>query len=248
MKIDAIDIVLPCYRPQGDWEKTILCNYQTLQEALPEVELFLYLVSDGSAELLDPEALERLAHAIPHFEYMSYAPNRGKGYALRQGVARGKSSHCIYTDVDFPYTTESFCSIYQALCEGEDVVIGLRNAGYYAQAPWFRRLISKILRFFIRLLLRIPITDTQGGLKGFSSKGREVFLRTRIDRYLFDLEFVFLSARESGLRLVGREVSLRPNIVFSKMNWRVILQESRSFLGLFWRSLFSSKAQSHEKN
>ena len=234
----AIDLVLPCYNPAKDWASIILANYQALRAALPDYRLRLFLVNDGSKQVLDEAEIQALSQQIPDFQYIHYEPNRGKGYALRQGVQACDSAYTIYTDVDFPYTSASFLSIVHALEAGEDVVVGLRNQGYYAQAPLVRRWISKLLRFLIRLFLRIPITDTQGGLKGFSARGREVFLRTSIDRYLFDLEFVFLAAREKGLRLSGIEVNLRPDIIFSRMNWRILLQEGRSFMGLFFRSWF----------
>ena len=89
----------------------------------------------------------------------------------------------------------------------------------------------------IRRFLRIPTDDTQCGLKGFNAKGKEVFLQTSIDRYLFDLEFVFLSARKK-LTLKKVVVELRPGIELSYMRWGVLMQEFGNFLKIFAKTIF----------
>ncbi len=163
--------------------------------------------------------------------------NCGKGHALREGVKAATGDLIIYTDIDFPYTHDSFLKIYSALKnEDADIAIGIRGEKYYSRLPKARMRISKLLRWFIKKFLRIPTDDTQCGLKGFNQKGKEVFLQTTINRYLFDLEFIFLSAR-NNLSIKTVEVELRPDIVLSKMNWKILLQEFGNFLKIFVRSI-----------
>lgn len=176
--------------------------------------------------------------AASGIRHVTYTENKGKGYALRQGVEAAKGEYIIYTDIDFPYTHESFLKVYKALKEGNDVSIGIRGEEYYTHLPKSRVYISKFLRSLIRFFLRIPTDDTQCGLKGFNQKGKEVFLKTTINRYLFDLEFVFLSAREK-LKIKTVEVELRPEVVLSKMNWKILLQEFGNFLKIFTKSMTS---------
>jgi hypothetical protein len=68
--------------------------------------------------------------------------------------------------------------------------------------------------------------------------GKEVFMQTTINRYLFDLEFVFLSARKK-LAIKTVEVQLRPEVVLSRMNFTVLSQEFGNFLKIFLKSIFS---------
>ncbi|MFM2306672.1 MAG: hypothetical protein RLZZ367_1341, partial [Bacteroidota bacterium] len=170
---------------------------------------------------------------------VSYAQNQGKGYALRQGINEADTDLVIYTDVDFPYTHDSFIKIYRALTDGKtDVAIGIRGDEYYTHLPKARVRISKLLRWFIKKFLRIPTDDTQCGLKGMNRAGKEVFMQTTINRYLFDLEFVFLSARKK-LAIKTVEVQLRPEVVLSRMNFTVLSQEFGNFLKIFLKSIFS---------
>jgi hypothetical protein len=72
-------------------------------------------------------------------------------------------------------------------------------------------------------------------LKGFNQRGKEIFMQTSINRYLFDLEFVFLSARKKAI-IKTIEVQLRPEVTLSTMNWKILLQEGGNFLKIFLRS------------
>lgn len=239
MTMPILDVVLPCYNPLPDWSERVVRAFHAIQAALPTVELHLYIVNDGSQKNVDENHIHYLEQHIPNFKLITYDINRGKGYALRQGIATTQHNYCIYTDIDFPYTQASFLAIYHELIENQaDIAVGKRETTYYENVPRIRVWISKILKWFIKNLLHLPITDTQCGLKGFNSKGKAIFLSTSIDRYLFDLEFVFLAAKTKGMILTPVTVELKPDIVFSTMSFKILWQEGWSFLKIFFRSWF----------
>lgn len=228
-----LSIVLPCYHPASDWQERILEGYQEIAEATglrPE----LILVDDGNEATLEAQATLLRQH-LPEVRFIRYSPNRGKGFALRQGVSAAAGQLIIYTDVDFPYQAESFLDIYRQLQSGKDVAIGIKDETYYQAVPIARRIISKSLRQMIGLLLRMPVTDTQCGLKGFNEQGKKRFLATTIDRYLFDLEFVRLCfQKHDTLQVTAVPVRLRPGVFFRKMNYKILLPELNNFLSV-WR-------------
>ena len=82
-----------------------------------------------------------------------------------------------------------------------------------------------------KILFKLSIGDTQGGLKAMNSVGRKVVLETTIDRYLFDLETVKSASRKS-LRIIGLNVRLQQNIELPGLGLKTLLQESRNFLTL----------------
>jgi glycosyltransferase involved in cell wall biosynthesis len=229
-----LSIVLPCYHPPQDWEQRVLQAYRSLAERL-SLQPELIIVDDGGGSGID-DPLQVLAAALPGLQTVRYAQNRGKGFALRQGVQAASGALIIYTDIDFPYSEASFQAIYDALQGGNDVAIGVKDAAYYRQVPPLRRIISKRLRGLIRTFMRLPITDTQCGLKGMRAAVRPVFLSTTIDRYLFDLEFVYNCFRRArGLRVQAVPVSLRPGVVFRSMNYRVLSTELLNFIRIMGR-------------
>lgn len=236
MSTYTLSIVLPCYNPTHQWESNVLEEYRLLKAALPSEQIQLIVVNDGST--INVSAASKLLFEKENAVFVQRDINYGKGFTLREGVRLAIGDRVIYTDIDFPYTHNSFLAVYNALKKA-DVAIGVRSEAYYANMPKARVYISKTLRFFIRKFLSIPTDDTQCGLKGFNAKGKEVFLQTKINRYLFDLEFVFLSARQS-LSIAQVPVELKSGIVLSKMRGFILLGEGINFLRILFSSFFSS--------
>jgi glycosyltransferase involved in cell wall biosynthesis len=231
----SLSVVVPCYNPAPGWRENILSNYVFISGYAPATELII--VNDGSLKNFDPEATRQFFNAYENIKIISYVKNRGKGFALRKGVAASTGQMVIYTDVDFPYTKQSLQSVYNTLKEGHyNVVPGKRSDEYYKHLPPSRVRISHLLRFLIRSFLRIPTDDTQCGLKGFDQAGKKVFLNTSIDRFLFDLEFIFLSARK-GLSIRPMDVELREGFELSTMPWKVLIQESWNFAKIFLQGI-----------
>jgi len=99
--------------------------------------------------------------------------------------------------------------------------------------PFFRRLLSRSLRWLLRNVLRQPIGDSQCGLKGFDEAGKEIFLETTIDRFLFDLEFLMLA--DGRVPVTPVPLELRAGVTFSKVGWKILATEGRNFLWLLLR-------------
>jgi glycosyltransferase involved in cell wall biosynthesis len=240
LRASTLDIVLPCFNPLSGWEDRIISVFKELCSELPDVKLACILVNDGSVEGIGESEINKIKQSIHYLQYISYQTNRGKGYALREGVKLSSAEIVIYSDVDFPFTTASVIRIWNVLRNDEtDIAAGVLNKDYYKNVPAGRRMISKCLQWMTRALLRTRISDTQRGLKGFNEKGKQIFLKTKIDRYLFDLEFIYLaSKRESNCRLIPIQVELNEHVTFSKMKTAVLMQESWNFVKLFFRGVF----------
>ena len=229
----ALSIVLPCYNPVMGWAETVVQTTQLIQQKL-NAQVDLIIVMDGSVQNSDNAILDSIRIAIPSVNIIQYQQNKGKGYALRMGVKAVKTYPIIYTDIDFPYTDDSFMAIHQNLLNGFDTVLGRRDTSYYEKTPWVRKIISKTLRGILKTFLKLPTDDSQCGIKGFNEKGASVFLETSINRFLFDLEFVkLISKRKLSCKTVP--VELKPNIVFSKVNIKILAKESINFLKVLFR-------------
>ena len=228
-------VVLPCYNPPGGWEQTIYNNYISFCRRV-QTPVELVLVMDGVSAGVTRASLAYLVNNIPSLKVIEYPLNKGKGYAIRQGVAASTGNIIIYTDVDFPYTEDSLVKIYERLNSNEhDVAVGVKDAAYYTRVPFLRGVISRCLRFFIRLLLSMPITDTQCGLKGFNRTVAPLFLQTTINRYLFDLEFIRNCYKGKQYRVQTIPITLKENVHFRKMDYRVLFSESVNFIKLLFK-------------
>jgi len=231
----TVSLVLPCYNPPPGWEKTVFSSFGAFRSRLG-IPVELVVVMDGASNSVTKESTQFLEKNITGLRLITYAENKGKGYAIRQGVTNANGDIIIYTDIDFPYTTDSMVEIFQALnSRNTDIAVGVKNEQYYHHVPFLRRLISKYLRALIRIFLSMPITDTQCGLKGFTKNVSPLFLQTTINRYLFDLEFIRNCFRSKKYRVKAIPVTLNENIHFRSMNYRILLSESVNFIRLLFR-------------
>ncbi len=226
-------LVLPCYNPPNNWEKIVVESIIELEKRTKQ-NIHLTIVNDGSTSGSINSQFDYIGKELKRFTPVSYSENRGKGYALRQGMSKTNTDLIIYTDIDFPYTLDSVEAIYIELLKGTDVALGHRGQEYYKKTPWFRKVISKTLRWFLKTFLRLPTDDSQCGIKGFNRSGKQAFIDTKIDRFLFDLEFIKLaSKRKMNCKTVT--VTLKPNIIFSKVNMKILATESINFFKVLFR-------------
>jgi len=231
----AVSLVLPCYNPPKDWEQNVCSSYRSFCGNTGE-DAELVIVLDGTGNAVTDEALNFLTQNISRLRIVRYEENHGKGYALRKGVEVVTGDLVIYTDIDFPYTMDSMYAIYSGLNKNEfDVGIGIKNDAYYAHVPYVRKIISRLLRLLIRVFLSMPVTDTQCGLKGFRRTVAPLFLKTTIERYLFDLEFVRNCFQAKEFRVKAVKVALNENVRFRRMDYRILLPEMFNFIRLLFK-------------
>ena len=246
MENPGIDVILPIYRPKPGWEEHVRDGLAALTGHFGKigVPVRFYLVNDGSEAAFFPETvLEEFQKVAPGFHFLSYEQNHGKGYSLRYGVARARQAYQVYTDGDFPFGWESVIRAYEELAGGADVVMGVRGRDYATVLPPMRKVLSRGERKLNSLILGLPaqFLDTQAGLKGFNRTGRDAFLATRVETFLFDTEFIFV-AWNRRLKLATVNLSLREGLHFSRMGTRVMLRELRHLVRIFVRhKLFAAR-------
>lgn len=233
--MSKINIIIPCFNPpSADWAINIVKEFKKLEQLLPSHSLGIILVNDGSTKGVTEKDFEIINSQIAINQIISYEINKGKGYALRQGVAHSEADFHIFTDVDFPYKLQSVADIIQTLIIKKGIAAGYRNQNYYQKVPLFRKILSITFRSFIRLV-GIPVNDTQCGLKGFDNQGKSIFLKTSIDRYLFDFEFLVLASRQKNIHIYSVDVELKEGITFSTMGWKVLKTEFFNLLKILLR-------------
>lgn len=232
-----LNVIVPCYNPPDGWEMALADRFEAFCSHINAEadKITLTVVNDGSPRNAEPTNFERLSALIPNVNIVHYTENRGKGYALRQGVAADDADYYLVTDADFPYTLESMHQVVYVLKERGGIAAGNRDTDYYKHVPLFRRVLSKGLRWMLRNLLRQPIGDSQCGLKAFDNAGKSVFLETTIDRFLFDLEFLMIANGRVPITPVS--VELREGVVFSKVGFKILKTEGRNFLKLLIGSM-----------
>lgn len=230
-----IDVILPCYNPGPEWIEIIAENLGKLRDSYPGRRLHLIVSNDGSERNVTPETVERLLSTISDSEFIDYPVNCGKGATLRRAVRQSSAPLILYTDIDFPYETLCTRKIIEKLDEGFDVVMAIRNSSYRDELSPVRHFLSCSSRQLNRRILGMKYSDAQGGLKGFNRRGREIFLSTRIERFLFDTEFIRNASRDKTIKIAQTEANLRAGIHMPPMGLKTMRREFTNFLRLLFQ-------------
>lgn len=156
----------------------------------PDVEVIV--IDDGSTDATRKMA-EEAAAAHDFVTVIGYAVNRGKGGALQEGFAHCHAATVVFLDSDLdlpPEQLPDFLNEFETL--GVDVLVGAKRAAMTpGRYPALRRVLSLTFVTVNRLLFRLPVRETQTGLKAFRRSALENTLPglTTI-RYAFDLELL----------------------------------------------------------
>jgi glycosyltransferase involved in cell wall biosynthesis len=188
----SLSIVLPCLDEAERLPGTLAAYLAHVPPARAEVELIV--VDDGSTDGTTVIA-DQIAAADPRVRVVRTTRNYGKGYAVRTGIQAAQGDVVTFTDADGSYGPEQLERVIAAL-ELAPVAIGARLGSQAGAGPPLRRLASRVFNRVMRLLLGLPFSDTQCGLKGFRRDAAEaLFSRARVDGFAFDAEALLLARR-----------------------------------------------------
>jgi dolichyl-phosphate beta-glucosyltransferase len=166
----------------------------------------LVVVDDGSTD-----GTEAAARAAGADLVLRHERNRGKGAAVRTGVAATTGRCVAYTDVDLAYPPAQLLGLLAEVESGAQVVLGNRRdpaSTTVVKASTLRDLGGRAINLLTRSVLSGGWADTQGGLKAFEGPaGRSLLAASRVDGFAFDVE-VLAIAEQRGLRIVEVPVTV----------------------------------------
>jgi glycosyltransferase involved in cell wall biosynthesis len=229
---DKLNVIIPLYNPNAGWEKQFIDSIIELKKELKETELTVILVNDGST--IQINNINGIMDRFKYLKYYSYPINKGKGYAIRYGINVSDADFYVYTDIDFPFGYQIISQTYQILKSSKtNIVIGTRDLSFFRMLPLERRIYSFLLKELNYFITGFKIKDTQAGLKGLDNKARKVLAETKINTFLFELEFLKNSLKQ-GLTYEFINVRCRPRLKFTNFRSLILLKETISLLKLLF--------------
>ncbi len=192
-------VIVPCYNEKD--------NVETIIRQVPALGISteLIFVDDGSTDTTCTEVHPEVRRDID-IRCISYQPNRGKGYALKQGLEAARGEIIIILDADLSVPAEEVRKFYHIISGGQaDFTNGSRFV--YPMEGRAMRLANyignKLFCLLISWIIKQRVTDTLCGTKAFFKKDcYHIFL----GRDLWgDYDFLLGAAR---LRLLIRDVPI----------------------------------------
>jgi glycosyltransferase involved in cell wall biosynthesis len=222
-------VIMPTYQ-LGD---VIEDNIEVVLDALKTIESELVIVNDGSTDGT-ALALERAKTRWPEIQIVHLDENHGKGRALLEGWRVSRGSQIVFLDADLDLPPGQIPALLADL-DHADIVVGTKRASMAGGGyPGIRRILSRTFALATAGMFRLPVSETQTGLKAFR---REVLDRVadkvRIDRYAFDLELL-ARAHSAGFTMVERPVQLGSGAATSSLRASMMWTLGRDTIRIAW--------------
>ena len=170
----------------------------------------IILVDDGSA---DNTAAEIRLAATRHPQTVRpvlLTANVGKGAALKAGLSACSGSHVLLLDGDLDLSPQKIPTFFSVMRKTQaDIVIGSkRHPQSLIDYPWRRRMASWCYYTLVHLLVGLPVTDTQTGMKLFRREALTwAFERMLCKSFAFDLE-VLAICHAKGFRVAEAPIRM----------------------------------------
>ena len=230
-----LSVVMPCYR----LAKTIGANLRTVAALLAPIPFEIVPVDDGSGDGT-AEAIAEAAAEIGsgRCRPVLLAANGGKGAALVAGFRASRGSHVLLLDGDLDLDPARIWRFFEIMREkGADVVIGSKmHPESTIDYPWSRRLASFVYYSIVRALVRLPVHDTQTGMKLFTRAALgHAFDRMLTKRFAFDLEVLSI-LRDAGFRIAEAPITLDFGDKVGSLTLRNVRDVMWDTLAIFYRT------------
>jgi glycosyltransferase involved in cell wall biosynthesis len=209
-------VIIPAFNEEAALPETIA----DLRQHRPDVDVVV--VDDGSR---DRTAEVARAAGID----VAVLPfNLGVGGALRTGFLLAVERDydvAIQFDADGQHDAKEIATLLGGIDGGADMVIGTRfgdGAAAY-EVSRIRGMAMGLLRWVVRALSGLRITDTSSGFRAFSRPLLELFSRNYPVDYLGDTVEALILAHRAGFQVVEVPTSMRPRAAGTASNRRLRL-------------------------
>lgn len=156
-----LSVIMPCYN-EAESLPLILAKVRAVPIA-KEIIVVDDCSSDNTPAVLAAELLND-----PHMRVVRHERNRGKGAAVRTGIAQASGDIVIIQDADLEYDPNDYHEVVGPIMDGRvDVVFGSRFMGRHTGMYFWNALGNKFLTFLTNFLFNCWISDMETCYKAF---------------------------------------------------------------------------------
>lgn len=227
-----ISVVTPAFNPGSSFRANLGTILETLERGGLTYELIA--VSDGSTDGSQKMVADlgdkglRLIH---------YDVNRGKGFALRMGLAKARGKYVAFIDSDGDLHSSELTNFISLMKTYDvDLVLGSkRHPLSEVEYPPLRRLMSWTYHRLVRVLFGVKLSDTQTGLKLAKRELlAETLPRMLEKRFAFDLEMIVVAKLLGFEKFMEAPVRLDYRFT-STVSWRPTIAMIIDTLAIYYR-------------
>lgn len=197
-----LSVVIPAYDEEARLPATLdrVTAYLAGRPAFLPAEVVV--VDDGSRDRTASVAECFAAPAAVAVRVIRFARNRGKGAAVRAGLAASRGARVLISDADLATPIEE---LEPLLASGAQLAVGSRALDrdlITRRQPLPRDLLGRLFNLGMHVLRLTTLRDTQCGFKLLDGElARTLASQLRLDGFAFDVELLARAAR-SGASVV----------------------------------------------
>ena len=189
-----LSVIIPAYNEEKRIVRTLKPTISFLSEQPYESEIIV--VCDGCTDSTR-QAAESFSGEFKNLRIIDYTPNRGKGYAVKQGMLGASGELRLFMDADYAVPIELITGFIEKISKGNDIVIASRrhkDSVIEKHQMFLRELAGKGFGLFQVLVLGFPYFDTHCGFKLYTAKAAEyLFHEIKYDCNFFDPEAMYIA-------------------------------------------------------
>jgi glycosyltransferase involved in cell wall biosynthesis len=231
-----LSLIIPAYKQEKTIERDLERVNHVLQSLSYSYEIIV--VVDGK---LDKTFVNAQKVHSSKILVVGYPHNKGKGYAVRYGMANAKGEVIAFLDAGMDLDPNGLQTLIDIMKKNHaDIVIGsklhpLSKVSY----PWQRKILSWGYRSFVKTFFGLSVGDTQVGMKVFRRKVLEdVLPRLLVKRYAFDIEMLAVAHYVGYTKIFEGPVTLKFQYwssITSKNFWQPISHMLWDTAAVFYR-------------
>ncbi len=188
-----ISLIIPVFNQSIKISYSLEKIKQAVESAFRNYELIV--VNDGSTDNTSTTLKDIAMKDEEHVRVISYTPNRGKGYAVRQGVLHSQGDAVILLDGDLDISPDLIKDYVERLSTSDLVIASKKHPESSVKIPRSRAFLSRAFNLLIKVTIGITQTDTQAGFKvGKGDLMRTIFRNVSVNRYAFDVELLAIAS------------------------------------------------------
>lgn len=204
----SLSLIIPAYNEGMRLEAGVARLQAAVATGAIDIETTEFVVVDDGSTDDTTQVARVLFSPFPHVQHVRLAQNRGKGGAVRAGVAVASAPIIAFADADMAIDPTQTPQFVRALREAS-LAIGSRAASGASvnRASLRRSLMNRAFNRLVNMLTHVALADTQCGFKAFRAPEAKLLFHCSVtERFAFDVEVLSL-ARRLGLTIA--EVPVR---------------------------------------
>lgn len=211
-----VSIIVPAYKQ----EKTILADIENISEVMSHTrwDYEIICVVDGFLDKTFDNASKTKDKKII---VCGYEQNKGKGYAIRYGMAKSNGDLIAFIDAGMDINPNGISLILEHMIwyDADIIVASKRHSASKIYYPFIRKIYSYLYQLLVRILFNLSIRDTQVGLKVFKRKVLEKVLpRLVVKKFAFDIEILSVANYLGFNKIYDAPVEIKLDIFNSNFN------------------------------